>query len=519
MLKVVLIDDEYYTRKALRVTTPWEELGYQLCGEADNGKEGLDLILDKEPDVALIDINMPIMDGLTLIRELRVSKSLTHCVMLTGYSEFDYVRQALQLGVSNYILKPVPQEELRDELIKLRNKILPGKRKKREEILAQLSGDTHYLVEFTGNSEINKQIQAKSFKRLITFQMLMNNQRPDADTIEMNINILKDVIYTIIDEIELEGVCWVASYEECSLFISSEDIKEVSNESIMEKLIELSNLINNKYMSRMIVCLSSIFKDVQCLRDISKKNQHILANRLVLDTHKPICCKDVVINNPYQHKGISDKERHLLTLCLRKKDEEYLKNIIKNIFQEIKDNLYSISVIESVVQQLFSLAYEYAMECQSTKVMKWQNRKQLREQIATFFTLDELIEWMNSFFKDLMEAIIVREVSESDLLVNEIKSYILEHYHEQDCNINKVVSHFNFNYHYICKLFKTKTGDSLGEYIITTRMIKAKEIIEKGQHNVEILSANCGYGDSRYFSKCFKKYHGITPSSYIKRNR
>jgi two-component system response regulator YesN len=119
MRKVLLVDDEYYFRQALMASFPWKENGFTVCGEARDGEEALEQVIALSPDIALVDINMPIRDGLAFARDIREGNYPLKIVMLSGHSEFAYARQALHLGVSDYLLKPVDDDALLQTLREL----------------------------------------------------------------------------------------------------------------------------------------------------------------------------------------------------------------------------------------------------------------------------------------------------------------------------------------------------------------------------------------------------------------
>lgn len=112
MYKVLIVDDEYFSREALKKTIPWEEYGCRVCGEAKNGFDGIEKALDLEPDIVLADINMPFMDGLDMIMNLEKSMPDILYAIVTGYSEFEYAKRGIELGVEDFILKPVDDQEM-----------------------------------------------------------------------------------------------------------------------------------------------------------------------------------------------------------------------------------------------------------------------------------------------------------------------------------------------------------------------------------------------------------------------
>ncbi|MBQ9196103.1 MAG: response regulator [Clostridia bacterium] len=116
MMKVFLADDEIVIREGIRNSFPWQETDYQLVGEAPDGEIALSMIRDTKPDILITDIRMPFMDGLELCRVVRQQMPWIGIVILSGYDEFDYARQAIQLGVKEYLLKPITARELRQVL-------------------------------------------------------------------------------------------------------------------------------------------------------------------------------------------------------------------------------------------------------------------------------------------------------------------------------------------------------------------------------------------------------------------
>jgi len=113
---VVIIDDEPWTREVVRCLGKWEEYGLQVVGEASDGESGLQLIRQIKPDIVITDVHMPHLNGLDLIRTLREEDCTAAVIFISGYDEFEYVKRALVLGAVNYILKPIKEEELNDQL-------------------------------------------------------------------------------------------------------------------------------------------------------------------------------------------------------------------------------------------------------------------------------------------------------------------------------------------------------------------------------------------------------------------
>ena len=114
--KVVIIDDEPWTRDVIVKLTRWQELGLELVGEAADGETGMELVREIRPDIVITDVRMPRISGIELVRIMRGEGLSTPVLIISGYDEFEYVRSALKLGVADYLLKPIKAEELNQQL-------------------------------------------------------------------------------------------------------------------------------------------------------------------------------------------------------------------------------------------------------------------------------------------------------------------------------------------------------------------------------------------------------------------
>lgn len=148
-MKVFLADDEIVVREGIRESFPWDETPYTLVGEAPDGEMALPIIRDTNPDIVITDIKMPFMDGIELCRTLRAQMPWIGIIVLSGYDEFEYARQCLQLGVREYLVKPINSENLREALDKV-SRQLEDERKAIEHaasLRTRLGNDEHLVRE------------------------------------------------------------------------------------------------------------------------------------------------------------------------------------------------------------------------------------------------------------------------------------------------------------------------------------------------------------------------------------
>lgn len=235
MFKVLVVEDESLVRRALVSLTPWQDLGFEFCAEAENGSAALSLFMQHQPQVIITDIRMPVMDGLDFIQKVFDYVQKEACpepevIILTGYSEFEYARKALMLGVHEYVLKPVEEEILYDSLERAKQRLLDRQKEKErvqislfEKIQSADSDDTgiafnyvkesialienHYVLGITIEEAAQKLgISSGHLSRLfkqstkLTFNEYVRNVR-----IEKAIALLKDQSIKIYEIADLVG--------------------------------------------------------------------------------------------------------------------------------------------------------------------------------------------------------------------------------------------------------------------------------------------------------------------------
>ena len=123
MLKIFLVEDETVIREGFRDKIPWEQYGFQLVGEAGDGEMALPMIRKIRPDVLITDIKMPFMDGLSLSEIVKEEFPKMKIIIISGYDDFEYARQAISVGVDQYLLKPITRTALRNVLLEMMEKI------------------------------------------------------------------------------------------------------------------------------------------------------------------------------------------------------------------------------------------------------------------------------------------------------------------------------------------------------------------------------------------------------------
>ena len=131
-MKILIVDDETYERILIEKCVDWDAMGFQIAGSVSSAGEALEVFEREQPDLVFTDINMPLMDGLELSRNLRERNGQIKIVMITGYRDFEYARTAIKIGVEDFLLKPIDSEELEKTAEKVRQDLLNEREKQKQ---------------------------------------------------------------------------------------------------------------------------------------------------------------------------------------------------------------------------------------------------------------------------------------------------------------------------------------------------------------------------------------------------
>ncbi|HHV99803.1 MAG TPA: response regulator [Clostridiaceae bacterium] len=528
MLKVMIVDDESLFREALKETIPWSELGYEVCCEAENGLDALEKISEYKPDVALVDINMPMMDGIELAAEIKESGADVRVIIITGYSEFDYARKAIEVGVDNYLLKPIDEAQLINVLDSVKKKISI----KVEELRKQLTFYKPLLKEMILNNllygaRIFDKEELSNLEK--SFRIDFDNQPYQVIVVEIcekeeykwyeeERQLWNFAVSNIVNEIFSD----VYNYEICRdihdricVIANVKPIDMNWHEDILN-ICERIRVSVKKYLKfSVIIGISDIHKGFRFISQSYNEALYALKNSIVVGEDRVIRYENIKVSDELAIDVYTVEQRRQLLMAARMNKIDEVNEIINSIFNEIRLLNASSDFIVVKCIEIASTCFEFLAETNiKIKCVFGENFNLLKE-IQEKKTLDQLESWI----KEIFEKSINFRISKSDVqfskVVADAKRYIDENYNKFDLKIDEIAKNVYVGYGHLCALFKKETGKTINTYITETRINKAKQLLDEGYSNISAVSTMVGYADANYFGKCFKKIYGITPGRYI----
>ena len=530
MLKIMIVDDEYYFRQALKISIQWEKLGFTICAEAKNGKEALEKFNEHRPDIILLDINMPIMNGLELVDELNRSEKKPKIIILSGYNEFSYAKKALTLGVNDYLLKPIEEDEIIETLLKMK-KMINGEEISKTEI-KKLKEKVDENIPIVKEKMLNDIIHG-------------NVDFSDSELIEyinyLGIKLKSDCYIAIVMEVDdIEQKKWSVEEKQMWYFAVSNIAKDFfidfNYELCYDTNCRLCILIEKEdsltfdidvILNNIKSCVKSFLKFTvttgignacKSINDLSSSyNEAIYAlkNKIVVGSDS-IIYYDAIEESHINKTPFSSEKSNEILMSMRIGNIDEVNQIIESAFRNLKNEKSGKDIFGIACIQLLALNIEFVAES-GYKYSIIYNKDNHLEYLQSKNSVEDMVNCIKDIFKTSIEFVSENKKTKTSKLANSIISYIENNYSNPDLKIEDISRHTFTNSSHLCFVFKKETGKTIIEFLTEKRINKAKELIDAGNHTVFDVAERVGYEDSNYFSRCFKKTYGLPPSKYIEK--
>ena len=495
MYKVLIVDDEPIVREGLEWIIEWEKYNYQVIGTAENGKEGLEKIRSLQPELVVTDIRMPEISGIEMIRQARKEGIDCECIILSGYSDFSYAQEAIELGMLSYLLKPIDEDELIRSLEKIsyeikkkmqiekyqdyslaaliKDYIIRGQYNNNLEVF--LSFDFYQLVGcFFNHNEINhEQMKEKMKKNLPQNTFLFSHSNGVFILIcDESALTVQNIVTAVEKEINLE--------KKMGVFVISSRASSVKK--LRHLYHEIEELENKQYLFPTLSILSQ-----QIIADeVEKKNSTFLLDK-----------QDLRIN---------------LLQAIMSGKRTHIKSYMEQLFTYYQKNMWAVSTIKADLSNLCSYCFE-TIEEELDKPLKESEKNKVVSVIWTKKSLYETFDFLKEVFMDIGR--MFYEKNEKKDVVEDIVQITYKHY-DEDLTLQYLGKTLNYSYSYLGKKFKAQKQKSYRTFLDEVRIEQAKKLLREDKYLIYEVSDKVGYTNADYFYKKFKKMVGISPKSYQK---
>lgn len=532
---ILIADDENTTVEILskKIKKHYEEnINLSL---ANNGLEVIEKIKKQVPDILITDICMPIKSGLEVVKYIRRENLSIKILLISGYDEFEYAREAISLGVSNYILKPFLMEEIYQNI---------------DRIIGELDNENQIVLNMEKLKNNTQKFQERAVQAILD-------------------DLLEGKAISEKDRKNCDGLFSFSAHCYCSGSIRVEEnrlVKEAAGENSKSVLEELLSVVSEELFTPKVKFYIIRKKETlygmiwtSCLEDETKVRFYIkrgiehLTNSMKKYTGMFISVSvgDIVKN--YQEIGKSWKQAlNMQTFCGEGGDLIYIFNERKKIqgkpdigkVDDIKKNIVFATLMgnqDMAEKYLRELAIGYSKVSVDQALFF-----QITVGEIVYDILEELKQNINtrtavmSIYQNFMdeqksgigypqlhdfirECCFVIEKSHNTgnakKIVETIKKYIKNNLQDEELDLRKVSEQVMFSESYVKQVFRRETGEAFKDYVIRLRLEKARELLEKSSMSIREISEMCGYKNQRYFASSFKLHYGISPSEFREKSK
>ncbi|OPA80804.1 hypothetical protein BVG16_00140 [Paenibacillus selenitireducens] len=532
MISVIIVDDEYLIRERLKISVNWEELGYEIVGEAANGEDAL-LLLEHAPtpiQLAIVDINMPIVDGLAFAEAAHQHHPELKIMILTGYNSFEYAKSALKAGVSDYLLKPLNMVEMTEVLNK---------------IAVQIHEQQHQK---SLTEDLKKSVQESySILRRTFIQGLLAGAESHADIHKIhqhcpNLNGDELTVMVIsIDKTNALGKNQPVWQQFAVLNIFSEFFAPMEQVECSwdeeERLVLLMNRpIENQRAARKDTVEQRCAEAVQAVARFLKftvtagiggtvhgfdRISQGYKEALYAVRHRTIYGGNRVISFDHipkqAHTSPLTYIRETMIIHLRLGNWETIEGELHHMLMRASWGTLTLNHLYVTLYELVFTLNMYAAENKLDITQSVGDTFQPAQLVDELERLEEIKDWIRNLYHGVLDETRSLKQSTPARLVEKAKQYIDEHF-ASELDLERIAKSIYINPSYLSRIFKIETGFTVVEYLTKCRMVKAKELMESGCKNLYFVAEMVGYNDAQYFSKCFKKHFSVPPSKFISRD-
>lgn len=538
MFKIVIIEDEELLRMGLTTFINWQELGYDMVGEAGDGRKALQLIQEKKPDVVITDIKMPHMDGIEMAEILKSEMPELRIIIISGYDEFEYAKRALHAGVSEYILKPIKMDHIKEVMCRIRDE-LKEYRKQRDE-----------YQELKNGREEEKRIKRKNlYEKLLLHQCSLDEISEERERIEeyvenryyavgllaiQNFSVLyMDCDYSLIMERDYElgkiiEQCIQESFVEgerrcidllrvnygerllCICCEKRERLKELVGE-IEEAFKGLSN-----ELEQLEITFGQSAMNLEGLLNSYRNARKMSEQKFMRSWQDATMCRSTG-NNMIQFMNYDTSN-----LCFEIKNGSQAG--IERALMELKDslskqNITSYLQLVLIISNIYYVLVKIPEEAGGNITDVIGNPQDYYQKLIGKAKREDMVEELGNFCMDLHRYFIDLSVNRKQEVMKRIELYLQEHFSEESLSMKDVAEFAYVSVSYLGMIIKREANKTFTEYLTDIRIEKAKQYLTTTtMKNYEVAEA-CGYSTPAYFSTVFKGVCGLTPSEYRNMNK
>jgi len=528
MLKIFIVDDDFTARSNLKTMIDWEKHDIEICGEAMNGQDAIAMIKNNLPDIVITDMNMPIMDGVALIEYIGLHYPDLKCVALSGYEDFQYVKESLKNGAVDYLLKHKLDSRSLLKVLKMASDKITHEHKlmahfaQSREVLRKDFMKRLVLGDICDPSMIKLKIKelelpidvsplAITVVSIDDFNLIKKRFTEDegsgliSSVVNVTEEILRDMgnaVMTYIDDGKFVIIFHFTIRSELYIY---------NHVSTTVKRIRQSI---KRYLN--ITACFSLSKLFYNIGDISKlyKEADKMLNEGIITGKDQVINESTQISNTVDYFNLDIKDEKQIMLAIKSGDREKISLYLDGIFGKIIELRVSYKSIQMICIELIGIANRIARESSIDVKEIYNNNDIPYDEMKKHETIVDVKIWINGMYERLIHLLLGATINNNYTEHTKKALEYLQKNYTNDLSLNQTADYIGVNSSYLSRIFKEDCGLGFAEYLNIVRVKQAKYLIEKTDIKLKDIVKQVGFNNYTYFFKVFKIVAGITPVEY-----
>lgn len=525
MYNVIIVEDDAIVRTYLSGLLEWESYGMKVVGEFTNGKEAEQFIEEQNVDIVITDVSMPVMNGIELIKYIKNTEKIVKIIVLSCHSDYDFIREALKCGVSDYILK---QYLTKENLLELLEKVIGEIKIEKDSTIYgketsqaiesnllknifngiirdenDIAGKLPFAEDILNNGKYFVAI-AKIDDFLVVSEELVNEQLK-----KINLHIIR-IIESIIKE-NASGIVELTKNNEFTIllgFNADEDLK-----IILEKVNKIMCNIRAEVISTIsysiTIGISNLCSNFSQVTEAYKRTQSMIEGYMLFDKGKIYFLKD---QKKYNYYTLTlEDEKNLLRAIIEENINEAVV-LIESYLDKFKTEYEEVNTLKVWMIDLVNILTRIAMKCEINPQVLFETDYIPYEEIHSKQNIEDIKNWFVSITKKIVDI----NNGKNNLYRSEILEAVeyIENHCTEDIYLRDVANHVNISPNYFSMIFKKEIGVAFSEFLLNARLEKSKIFLKKKGIKIYEAAFKSGFNNDQYFNRIFKQKFGVTPLAF-----
>lgn len=512
-MKLLLVDDEEFSREGLRHTVDWQALGIceVLC--AEDGEQGLAAARAHRPDIVLTDVRMPRLNGVDMAFAIRALIPNCSIIFMSGFSDKEYLKSAIQLSAVNYIEKPLDAQEMIATLtraVEQRSYRSAGDRLLKQEAVLSLArrpqdaaGQLRTVRAFYPQAQERASVVALAVQLYLPEEESAQAGERVRETLEQRLGL--EPGFTVMTACAAPGR--VAAWVQLSPSVYAQDPVQAGGE-VNRRCYALAQVLASCGRFMMAVggvedALSGAWKSYETAQATLQRSFFYKPCSVLLPAGERNLCEFQFVDTLYEDF------LHLL----RHSDDGRMTQFFDELVRGVR--FYDATPpakVKAFFGALARLLYEEAQQERNALFPEQETPAQIQNAIQQMQFLCDIEQYLTEKLR--LFAQLAETGTPDSRVVRQVRLHIHEHFDNPALSVSGIAKQFYLSASYLCVLFRRETGSTVNGYLLEYRLQKAKELLKDENRRVKDVARQVGFADANYFNKVFKRSEGKTPQEY-----